>query len=110
MEYSIRCLHQGWVELILPDNLVSIARATVLFVVFLEVRVGFDRVEGWFPFGLPVLGDVKDTLHEDLVVNENLAAKIFADVFHVVLAAAFIDSVRIAILPLPDGRPTGEWS
>jgi len=109
VEDGVRHLRQGFVECGL-ENPVSIAQIAVLLVEFLEFRVGVDRVEGWSPFGLPVLGDTKDIRHEDLVVNENSAVEIFADVFLVIRTIVFIDSVRIAIQLLSDRRPTGEWS
>jgi len=105
---GIRRLYQGLIEVLL-DSPLFITQPAASLVVSLEVRVGVDRVDDWCPFGPPVGGEVKDILHEDLVVNKNSAAEIFPDALLVVLAIVFIDSVRITILLLPDGLATGDW-
>ena len=78
--------------------------------VLVEFRVDLHCFDSRSPSGLPVIGDVEDMGHEDFEVNKNPAPEILApDVVLVILAIVFIDPVRIVLLPLSDGRPTGEW-
>ena len=74
----------------------------------LEIRVRFDRFDSRFPFGVPVVGDVQDILHEDLEVNKNSTLEIFANIVVIVASAVPVDSVRVAFLFPPDGRPKGD--
>jgi hypothetical protein len=102
VENSVCCIHQGLVEWPLRLT-VFLAMVAVRFVVVHKFLVGFDRVNSRSPSGLPVVGDMQDSLHEDLKVNENSALHIFEDVVLEIVALVSIDSVRIAVLPLPDG-------
>ena len=98
-ENSIRGVPQGVVERLLRRARL-VALPTVPLVVFSELLVRFYRFDDRAPLGLPVGRDVKDRLHEDLEVDENSAAEIFADVILVILALVSLDSVRIAFLVL----------
>jgi len=95
---SVVHFRQGRVEVLLLESPVSTTQSAVALVVFLEVRVSLDCVEGWPPFGLPILGDMKYILDEDLVINENSMAKVFADVFLVPLAIAFLVFLAIVFI------------
>ena len=88
----------------------GVAEAAVVPVVSFEVRVRFDRFDGRFPSGLPVVRDAQDMLHEDPKVNKYATLEVLPNVVLIVVAGVPIDPVRIAFLPLSDRRPVGEGS
>ena len=100
-ENSVRRLHQGRVEVLL-ERAALLAHPAVVLMVFVEFCVGFDRLDCRPPSCLPVVWDVQDALHEDLVVNEDSATEILADVSLVVRAIILINSVYIAFLSPAD--------
>ena len=100
-ENSVRRLHQGRVEVLL-ERAALLAHPAVVLMVFVEFCVGFDCLDHRPPSCLPVVWDVQDALHEDLVVNKDSAAEILADVSLIVRMIILINSVYIAFLSPAD--------
>ena len=78
-------VHQGLVERLFRRGRID-TLLEILLAVFLELTVLFYGFYGWTPQCLPVDGDVEDSFHEDLEINENMVTEIFANVVITIFA------------------------
>ena len=81
----VREAHQGLIERFFRRGRIDTS-LEILLAMFLEPTVLFYGFDTWTPQRPPIDGDVEDSFHEDLEVNENTGTEVFTNVAIIISA------------------------
>ena len=96
-EDGVHHFHQELVKALLRDTAV-VALITIFPPAMIKVVVSLDLQDCRLPFGLPVVGDVQDVLHEVLDADKNAVVyEILSDRLDVVGTVVFPSAIRLCL-------------